>query len=161
MYYTHTGRVIAPQDIRECVRIIREVDEERRELAAFAARRTSALSGLDAELDRHKDRLHDLAEQEERMMIRTRYVELEPHWRAHRRFQRFLSAADTREELLFCTDWLRQHEAADDTEFRQWLRHGCAPDDPDCCLDILSLYRTDPERILLTTKLQMASWNLP
>lgn len=153
MYYTHTGRVIAPQDIRECVRIIREVDEERRELAAFAARRTSILSGLGDELDRHKDRLHDLAEQEERMMIRTRYIEFEPHWRAHRRFQCFLRSADTREELQFCSDWLRQHEAAADTEFRQWLRYGCSPAAAEECRDCL--YGADPERILLTVKLQM------
>ena len=151
MYYTHRGRVVDPQDIRECVRIIREIDEERRELAAFAARRTSTLSGHGIELVRHKDRLHDLAEQEEWMMIRTRYVEFEPHWRAHRRFQSFLRTADTREELQFCSDWLRQHEAAADTEFRQWLRHGCSPVSAEDCRDCL--YGADPERILLTVKM--------
>ena len=69
-----------------------------------------------AELACRREHLYDLTELEEALMIRTRYVELEPHWRAHRRFQRFLSAADTREELLFCTDWLRQHESVDDAE---------------------------------------------
>ena len=86
-------------------------------------------------------------------MIRTRYVEFEPHWRAHRRFQRFLSTADSREEILLCTDWLRQHESAADTEFRQWLRRSCGSEEPRDCRDCL--YRTDPERILLTVKMEL------
>ena len=153
MYYTHTDRVIGPRDVRDYAHVLREIDEERRELAAFAMRHNPVQPGFGAELARHKDYLHDLAEEEELMMIRTRYVEFEPHWRAHRRFQRFLSTAGTREELLFCTDWLRQHESSADTEFRQWLRHGCIPDtetnDNDC------LYNTDPERILLSVKMQI------
>ncbi len=150
MYYTHLGRNIAPREIRDYARIFREIDEERRELAAFAVQQAA---GFGAEIVRHKDRLHDLAEQEELMMIRTRYVDFEPHWRAHRRFQRFLRTADSREELLFCSDWLRQHEAAEDTEFRQWLRHGCRPNANAECFDCL--YGTDPERILLSVKMQL------
>ena len=86
-------------------------------------------------------------------MIRTRYVDFEPHWRSHRRFQGFLNKADSREELLFCTDWLRQHEATEDAEFRQWLRHGCVPVEKTDCLDCL--YSTDPEHILLSVKMQL------
>ena len=153
MYYTHTGRGIVPQDIRDYARVLREIDEERRELAAFAAQCTPFQAGFGAELTRHKDHLHDLTEQEELMMIRTRYVEFEPHWQDHRRFQRFLSTADSRAELLFCSDWLRQHEAAADTEFRQWLRHSCTPETDADCFDCL--YGTDPERILLSVKIQL------
>ena len=153
MYYPYAGGHIAARDVRGYTRVFQEIDGERRELAAFAARLALLQSGGGDELERRKEHLCDLTELEEALMIRTRYVELEPHWRAHRRFQRFLSAADTREELLFCTDWLRQHEAADDTEFRQWLRHGCAPDEPEGDLDIL--YRADPERILLSVKMQL------
>ena len=153
MYYTHTVRGIEPREIRNCSRVLRAIDEERRELAAFAALCTPVRAGFGAELARHKNHLHDLTEQEELMMIRTRYVDFEPHWRAHRTFQRFLNAADTREELVFCTDWLRQHEAAEDAEFRQWLRHGCVPAEKTDCLDCL--YRTDPERILLPVKMQL------
>ena len=152
MYYPYAGGVAA-RDIREYARVFQEIDVERRELAAFAARRPDLLFGCGDELERHKEHLRDLTELEEALMIRTRYVELEPHWRAHRRFQRFLSAADTREELLFCTDWLRQHESADDAEFRQWLRHACTQKEPDDCLDCL--YFADPERILLSVKMQM------
>ena len=153
MFYLHMGRGIGPQDVRDYTRVLREVDQERRELAAFAMHRDPVQPGFGTELTRHKDHLHDLAEQEELMMIRTRYVEFEPHWRAHRRFQSFLSSAVSRAELLFCTDWLRQHVSSADTEFRQWLRHGCIPDtetnDNDC------LYNTDPERILLSVKMQI------
>ena len=152
MYHTHIGRGIGPLDVRDYTRVLREIDAERRELAAFASLRAPLQAGFGAELARHKDHLHDLTELEELMMIRTRYVDFEPHWRAHRRFQRFLSTADSREELLFCSDWLKQHEACADTEFRQWLRHGCAPDEEDSrdCL-----CRTDPERILLSVKMQL------
>ena len=153
MYYTHTVRGIGPREIRDYTRVLREIDEERRELAAFASHCTPVQPGFGAELVRHKDHLHDLTEQEELVMIRTRYVDFEPHWRAHRKFQRFLNTADSREELLFCTDWLRQHEATEDAEFRQWLRHGCVPIEKTDCLDCL--YRTDPERILLTVKMQL------
>ena len=153
MYYMYTGRSIGPGEIRDYTRVLREIDEDRRELAAFASLCTPLQTGFGTELSRHKDHIHDLTEQEELMMIRTRYVDFEPHWRAHRRFQRFLNTADSREELLFCTDWLRQHEAADDAEFRQWLRHGCASDEPEGCFDCL--YRTDPERILLSVKMQL------
>ena len=114
MYYTHAGRSIGPGEIRDYTRVLREIDEERRELAAFASLCTPLQTGFGAELTRHKDHIHDLTEQEELMMIRTRYVDFEPHWRAHRRFQHFLNTADSRDELLFCTDWLRQHEAAED-----------------------------------------------
>ena len=153
MYYPYAGGHIAAQDIREYARVFQEIDGERRELAAFAARRTLLQDGCGAELARHKDRLRDLAELEEQMMIRTRYVDFGPHWRAHRRFRRFLSTADTREELLFCSDWLRQHESGADTEFRQWLRHSCTPDVPDNCGDCI--YHSDPEHILLTVKMQL------
>ena len=153
MYYPYVGRGVAARDVREYARVFQEIDGERLELAAFAANLPPLRSGFGDELERRKEHLCDLTELEEALMIRTRYVELGPHWRAHRRFQRFLSTADTREELLFCTDWLRQHEAADDTEFRQWLQHGCVPDVQDDRLD--SLYRTDPERILLSVKMQL------
>ena len=153
MYYMHTSRSIGPGEIRDYTRVLRKIDEERRELAAFAALCTPVQNGFGAELTRHKDHLHDLTEQEELVMIRTRYVDFEPHWRAHRHFQHFLSAADSRDDLLFCTDWLRQHEAAADTEFRQWLRHGCMPDANEDCFDCL--YSSDPERILLSVKMQL------
>ncbi len=153
MYYTHTGRNIGPTEIRDYTRVLREIDEERRELAAFASHCTPVQAGFGTELTRHKDHLHDLTEQEELVMIRTRYVDFEPHWRAHRRFQRVLSTADSREELLFCTDWLRQHEAAEDAEFRQWLRQGCVPFEKRDCLNCL--YSVDPERILLSVKMQL------
>lgn len=152
MYYPYAGRGVAAQDVREYVRVFQEIEGERRELAAFAAHRALLPESIGPELVRHKERLYDLTELEEAMMIRTRYIEFEPHWRAHRRFQRFLSSADTREELLFCSDWLRQHESTADTEFRRWLRHACTPDEEDC-RDLL--YRTDPERILLTVKVQL------
>ncbi len=157
MYYPYAGRGVAARDVREYARVFQEIDVERRELAAFAAHLARLQSGCGDELERRKEHLCDLTELEETLMIRTRYVELEPHWRAHRRFQRFLSAADTREELLFCTDWLRQHESADDAEFRQWLRHTCTQKGPDDCLDCL--YFADPERILLSVKFPM--WDLP
>jgi hemerythrin len=153
MYYAHTTRGIEPQDVRTYARVIREIDEERRELAAFAESHNALRPGFGTELARHRDRLHDLTEQEELMMIRTRYVDFEPHWRAHRKFWGFFRSAASREELLFCSDWLRQHESAADTEFRQWLRHGCMPDAEEDCNGCL--YRTDPERILLTVKMQL------
>lgn len=153
MYYVHTGRSVGPRDVRDYARVLREIDEERRELASFAVTSNPLQAGFGAELARRKDHLHDLAEQEELMMIRTRYVEFEPHWRAHRRFQSFLCSAVSRAELLFCTDWLRQHEASADAEFRQWLRHGCAPDAAADCNDCL--YSTAPERILLSVKMQL------
>ena len=152
MFIPYAGGV-DPRDVREYARVFREIDGERRELAAFAVRRPLFQDGCGAELARHKDRLRDLAELEELMMIRSRYIEFEPHWRAHRMFQRFLSTADSRETLLFCTDWLRQHESSADTEFRQWLRHGCRPAESADCNDCL--YSTDPERILLSVKMQM------
>ena len=157
MFYPYAGRHVAARDVREYARVFQEIDVERRELAAFAARLGRLQSGCGDELERRKEHLCDLTELEETLMIRSRYVELEPHWRAHRRFQRFLSAADTREELLFCTDWLRQHEAAEDADFRQWLRHGCVPVEKADCNDCL--YSTDPERILLSVKFPM--WDLP
>ena len=153
MYYMHTGRIIGPQDVRDFTRVLREIDAERRELASFAVLRDPVRPGFGAELTRHKDHLHDLTEQEELMMIRTRYIEFEPHWRAHRKFQRFLSMADTREALLFCTDWLRQHEASADSDFRQWLRHECMSAAKTDRGDILT--GTDPERILLSVKMQL------
>lgn len=153
MFYPYAGGHIAARDVREYARVFQEIDVERRALAAFAVRLSRLQSGCGDELERRKEHLCDLTELEETLMIRTRYVDLEPHWRAHRGFQRFLSAADTREELIFCTDWPRQHEAADNTEFRQWLRHGCAPDEPESRLDCL--YCTDPERILLSVKMQL------
>ena len=153
MFYTYYVHGVNPQDIRDYARVLHEIDEERRELAMFAVMCNPLQNGFGIELTRHKDYLHDLSEQEELVMIRTRYNEFEPHWRAHRKFQSFLSGADSRETLLFCTDWLRQHVSSADTEFRQWLRHGCIPDtktyDNDC------LYSTDPERILLSVKMQL------
>lgn len=153
MYYTHTARGIGPREILDYTRVLREIDEERRDLAAFAAMCNPFYNGYGVELTRHKDHLHDLTEQEELVMIRTRYVDFEPHWRAHRKFRKFLSTADSREELLFCADWLRQHEAAADADFRQWLRHGCVPITKTDCADCL--YGADPERILLSVKMQL------
>ena len=153
MYYPYAGGHVAARDVREYARVFQEIDAERRGLAAFAARLARLQSGCGDELERRKEHLCDLTELEEALMIRTRYVDLEPHWRAHRGFQRFLSAADTREELLFCTDWLRQHEAAEDAEFRQWLRRGCVPIEKMDCTDCL--YSAAPERILLTVKMQL------
>lgn len=153
MYDPYPGSGVAARDVREYARVFREIDGERRELAAFAVCRGAFPDGSGVELARHKDRLRDLAELEELLMIRTRYVDFTPHWRAHLRFRRFLSTADTREELLFCSDWLRQHESAADAEFRQWLRLCCAPDEPDERRD--PLFSTAPERILLTAKMQL------
>ena len=153
MYNSHAGSGVAVQDVREYARIFHEIDGERRELAEFAVRGALLRNGCGAELARHKDRLRDLAELEELMMIRTRYVDFGPHWLAHRRFRRFLSTADTCEELQFCSDWLRQHESAADTEFHLWLRHCCASGDMSMCRD--SLYSMDPEHILLSVKMQL------
>lgn len=153
MFYPYAGGHVAARDIREYARVFQEIDGERRELAAFAEHLPPLRSGFGAELTRRREHLYDLTELEEAVMIRTRYVDLEPHWRAHRRFQRFLSAADIREELLFCTDWLRQHESADDAEFRQWLRHVRVQDEQQSAFDCL--YCTDPERILLSVKMQL------
>ena len=153
MFYLHTGRSVDPRDVRDYTRVLREIDRERRELVSFAVTCDPLQKGFGAELTRHKDHLHDLSEQEELMMIRTRYIEFEPHWRAHRKFQSFLSSADSRETLLFCTDWLRQPESSADTEFRQWLRHGCRPAANTDCNDCL--YGTDPERILMSVKMQL------
>lgn len=153
MYYPYAGRGVAAQDVREYVRVFQEIDGERIELAAFAAHGDLLQESRGAELNRHKDRLNDLTELEEAVMIRTRYVDFGPHWRAHRTFQRFLSTANTSEELLFCSDWLRQHETAADMEFRQWLRHSCAADTREDFRDCV--FRTDPERILLTVKMQL------
>ena len=152
MYYMHTGRNIGPGEIRDYTRVLRAIDKERRELAAFASMCNPLYNGFGVELTRHKDHLHDLTEQEELVMIRTRYVDFEPHWQAHRKFQCFLNKADSREELLFCTDWLRQHEASEDAEFRQWLRRGSVPLEKEDCTDCL--YSTVPERILLSVKRQ-------
>ena len=151
MYYLHTG--IDPRVVRDYASVLREIDRERRELVSFAVTCDPLQSGFGLELTRHKDHLHDLSEQEELMMIRTRYIEFEQHWRAHRKFQSFLSGADSRESLLFCTDWLRQHVSSADTEFRQWLRHGCRPAANTDCNDCL--YSTAPERILLSVKMQL------
>ena len=153
MFYAHTGQSVDPRDVRDYARVLREIDRERRELVSFAVTCDPLQKGFGAELTRHKDHLHDLSEQEELMMIRTRYIEFEPHWHAHRKFQSFLSSADSRETLLFCTDWLRQHESSADTEFRQWLRHGCRPAANTDCNDCL--YSTDPDRILLSVKMQL------
>ena len=152
MFDPYTGSGVAMRDVREYARVFHEIDGERRELAAFAVRRGELRDCDGVELACHKDRLRDLAELEELLMIRTRYVDFGPHWRAHLRFRRFLSTADTREELLFCSDWLRQHESVADAEFRQWLRHSCAADEPDSCRD--PLYGADPERVLLSAKMQ-------
>ena len=153
MYNPYGASCIAARDVREYARVFREIEGERRELAAFAAHRGEFRNGDDIELVRHKDRLRDLAELEELLMIRTRYVDFGPHWRAHLRFRRFLSTADTREELLFCSDWLCQHESTADAEFRLWLRHCHAPDEPDRFRD--PLYSAAPERMLLTAKMQL------
>ena len=158
MFIPYSGGVVA-RDVREYARVFHEIDGERRELAAFAVSRTLLQDGCGVELARHKDRLRDLAELEELMMIRTRYVDFEPHWRAHCTFRRFLNSADSRAELLFCTDWLRQHESSADTEFRQWLSLCCTPtnaaprEKTDECRD--SLFRASPERILLTVKMPL------
>ena len=153
MFYTYSVHGVDPQDICDYARVLREIDEESRELALFAVMCNPLQKGFGIELTRHKDYLHDLSEQEELVMIRTRYIEFEPHWRAHRKFQSFLNKADSRETLLFCTDWLRQHVSSADTEFRQWLRHGCRPAASSDCNDCL--YGTDPERILLSVKMQL------
>ena len=153
MYYPYGGRVVADQDVREYLRVFQEIDGERLELAAFAAHGNLLRDSRGAELARHKDRLNDLTELEEAMMIRTMYVDFGPHWRAHLRFRRFLSTADTREELQFCSDWLCQHESTADAEFRLWLRHCRAPDEPDRFRD--PLYSATPERMLLTAKMQL------
>jgi len=154
MYYPYAGRGVAAHDVHEYVRVFQEIDGERRELASFAAHRALLQDCFGPELARHKERLYDLTELEEAMMIRTRYIEFGPHWRAHRKFQRFLSTADTREELLFCSDWLCQHESTADMEFRRWLRHSCVPDNgTDDCRDCI--FSTDPDRILLSAKVQL------
>ena len=142
-------------EMLECARILKDIDEERRTLASFASE-TGAFprEGFGCEMDRHRERIFDLTELEELMMLRTRYVDFEPHWRAHSRFRSFLRRASCREDLLFCSDWLRQHEGTDDAEFRRWLRHVNAPEPDPGCFDCL--YRVHPDRVLLTAKLQMA-----
>ena len=149
------SRGVSPSDVLEYGRIFDGIDAERRSLAAFAME-TGAFprAGIGGELEGHRERLFDLTELEELMMLRARYVDFEPHWRAHRRFRSFLRGASTRTELLFCSDWLKQHEGSDDVEFRQWLRHACRPGNDAVCEDCL--YRSHPDRILLSVKLQMA-----
>jgi len=142
-------------EMLECARILKDIDGERRMLASFASDPgTFSQEGFGCEMERHRERIFDLTELEELMMLRTRYVDFEPHWRAHSRFRSFLRRASGREDLLFCSAWLRQHEGTDDADFRHWLRHAAAPapgpDRPDC------LYRVHPDRVLLTAKLQMA-----
>ena len=82
MYYPYAGGHVAARDVREYVRVFQEIDGERRELAAFAARRALLRESFGPELARHKEHLYDLTELEEAMMIRTRYNEFGPHWRA-------------------------------------------------------------------------------
>ena len=142
-------------EMLECARILKDIDEERRTLASFASE-TGAFpkAGFGCEMERHRERIFDLTELEELMMLRTRYVDFEPHWRAHSRFRSFLRRASGREDLLFCSAWLRQHEGTDDAEFHRWLRHVNAPvPEPD---RFDSLYRAHPDRVVLTAKLQMA-----
>ena len=153
MDYAVSRVAVSPCEMLECVRILEEIDGERRTLASFASDPGAfPPAGFGCEMDRHRERIFDLTELEELMMLRTRYVDFEPHWRAHSRFRSFLRRASSREDLLFCSAWLRQHEGTDDAEFSRWLRHvnaqasGC----PDC------LYHVHPDRVLLTAKLQMA-----
>ena len=142
-------------EMQECARILEEIDEERRTLASFASDPGAfPRAGFGCEMDRHRERIFDLTELEELLMLRTRYVDFELHWRAHSRFRSFLRRASSREDLLFCSAWLRQHEGADDAEFRRWLRHVDAPASDPGCPDCL--YHAHPDRVLLTAKLQMA-----
>ena len=139
-------------EMLECARILKDIDEERRSLASFASDPgTFSQEGFGCEMERRRERIFDLTELEELMMLRTRYVDFEPHWRAHSRFRSFLRRASGREDLLFCSAWLRQHEGTDDADFRRWLRHVATSEpSPDC------LYHFHPDRVLLTAKLQMA-----
>ena len=153
MDYTVSRAAVSSCEMLECVRILEEIDGERRTLASFASDPGAfSRAGFGCEMDRHRERIFDLTELEELMMLRTRYVDFEPHWRAHSRFRSFLRRASSREDLLFCSTWLRQHEGTDDAEFSRWLRHVNAPVSgcPDC------LYHAHPDRVLLTAKLQMA-----
>jgi len=153
MDYAVSRAAVSSCEMLECVRILEEIDGERRTLASFASDPGAfSRAGFGCEMDRHRERIFDLTELEELMMLRTRYVDFEPHWRAHSRFRSFLRRASSREDLLFCSAWLRQHEGTDDAEFSRWLRHVNAPVSgcPDC------LYHAHPDRVLLTAKLQMA-----
>ena len=155
MDYAVSRAGVSSCEMLECVRIQEGIDEERRTFASFASDPGAfPRAGFGCEMERHRERIFDLTELEELMMLRTRYVDFEPHWRAHSRFRSFLRRASSREDLLFCSAWLRQHEGADDAEFRRWLRHAAVPapgpDCPDC------LYRVHPDRVVLTAKLQMA-----
>ena len=145
---------VSPGEVLEYARIVDGIDRERRCLAAFAtATEPFPRAGFGDELGRHRDRLFDLTELEELMMVHAGYVDFESHWRAHNRFRGFLRNASSRAELLLCSDWLRQHEGSDDVEFRQWLRHACRPDRDDACADCL--YRSHPDRVLLSVKVQL------
>ena len=159
MEHTVSRGGVSPRDVSEYARIVKGIDEERRSLAAFALE-TGPFPGTGAggELVRHRERLIDLTELEELVMLRSRYADFESHWRAHRRFQNFLRDASGRTELLFCSDWLKQHEGTADVEFRQWLRHACRPEDDDACGDCL--YRFHPDRVLLSVKVQMARYTV-
>ena len=155
MDYAVSRRGASSCEMLECARILKDIDEERRTLALFASEPGAfPRDGFGCEMERHRERIFDLTELEELMMLRTRYVDFELHWRAHNRFRSFLRRASGREDLLFCSAWLRQHEGTDDADFRRWLRYVAAPepgaDRPDC------LYRVHPDRVLLTAKLQMA-----
>ena len=153
MDYAVSRVAVSPCEMQECVRILEEIDGERHTLASIASDPGAfPRAGFGCEMDRHRERIFDLTELEELMMLRTRYIDFEPHWRAHSRFRSFLRRASSREDLLFCSAWLRQHEGTDDAEFTRWLRHVNAPASgcPDC------LYHAHPDRVLLTAKLQMA-----
>jgi len=155
MDYAVSRGAAASCEMLECARILKDIDEERRTLASFASEAgTFPREGFGSEMERHRERIIDLTELEELVMLRTRYVDFEPHWRAHSRFRSFLRRASGREDLLFCSAWLRQHEGTDDAEFRRWLRHVDAPEPVSGCFDCL--YRVHPDRVLLSAKLQMA-----
>ncbi len=57
MYYPYAGGHVAVRDVRECTRVFQEIDVERRELAAFAARLARLQNGCGDELERHKEHL--------------------------------------------------------------------------------------------------------
>ena len=155
MDYAVSRAGVSSCEMLECARILEEIDGERRTLASLASDPGAfPQAGFGCEMDRHRERIFDLTELEELMMLRTRYVDFELHWRAHSRFRSFLRRASGREDLLFWSAWLRQHEGTDDAEFRRWLRHVNAPEFVSGCFDCL--YRVHPDRVLLTAKLQMA-----
>ena len=78
MDYAVSRRGVSSCEMLECARILEELDGERLTLASFASETgTFPKDGFCCEMERHRERIFDLTELEELMMIRTRYVDFD------------------------------------------------------------------------------------